>query len=80
VTSAERIAVSLEALVQHFCRTVPQAPLTAEQVAERLGVSVDKVYTMARKKQLRATKIGRAVRFNIQDVESFADQRPRLIA
>lgn len=81
MTAATRIAIALERIADHLDRAKPPAPLTAEQVAERLGVSVDKVYQMARKKELRSTKHGRAVRFAVADIERYlADQRPRLIA
>ena len=37
--------------------------LTADEVAERIGVSHDKVYTMARKNEIPHVKLGRKVLF-----------------
>jgi excisionase family DNA binding protein len=80
MTPADRIAVALERIADHLCKSAPPAPLTAEQVAERLGVSPDKVYALARQKKLKSTKIGRAVRFKATDVDEYLTPRPRLIA
>lgn len=71
---AERIAVALEQLVQHFCKLQPAKPLTAEQVAQRLGVSAGKVYQLVRAKSLRAIKVGRSVRFKAEDVEAYTNR------
>jgi excisionase family DNA binding protein len=75
MTPAERIAVALERIADHICKSAPPAPLTAEEVAQRLGVSSDKVYQLARTKNLRSIKIGRSIRFKATDVEAYKDRR-----
>jgi excisionase family DNA binding protein len=71
MTPDERIAVALERIADHFASVQPQAPLTAEEVAKRLGVSIFKVYGLARDEKLRHTKIGRSVRFRATDVDEY---------
>lgn len=55
--------------------TVGQLPenLSAKQAAERLGVSLEKVYSMCRSGQLRCRKIGRTIRIQSRDLQDFMD-------
>ncbi len=75
MTTAQRIAAALERIADHLDRAKPAAPLTAEEVAERLGVTAGKVYQLARCRSLRAIKIGRAVRFKAEDVEAYKNRK-----
>lgn len=45
--------------------------LTAKEVADILGISVNKVYELARSGAIKSAKIGGSVRFNPQDLISF---------
>ncbi len=75
MTPAERIAAALERIADHLDRARPPAPLTAEEAAERLGVSAGKVYQLARCRSLRSIKVGRSVRFKADDVEAYKNRR-----
>jgi excisionase family DNA binding protein len=82
----KRITKALERIADHLDRAKPPAPLTAEQVAERLGCSAEKVYKLARTGQLNCSRVGRLYRFTADDIAKYqagADKtkRPlRLIA
>jgi excisionase family DNA binding protein len=45
--------------------------LTPEQLAERFGVLKSQVYRLAREGDLPCVRIGRYVRFRLEDVEQF---------
>ncbi len=51
--------------------STPVKHLTADQLAERWGISRYSVYEKVKKQQIPALKIGRAVRFRIIDVEAW---------
>ncbi len=43
---------------------------TAEQVGEYFSVSSDLIYLLARRKEIPSIKIGRLVRFRLEEVEA----------
>ena len=45
--------------------------LTANQVSEQLGLSLTKVYDLARQGDLKSYKFGTAVRFDQKDVSEY---------
>jgi excisionase family DNA binding protein len=47
--------------------------LTAEQVAERWQCPVSQVYRLARDGRLRCVRLGRYVRFRLEDIEAFEE-------
>jgi excisionase family DNA binding protein len=47
--------------------------LTAEEDARRFGVRPWAIYQLARKGTLRSIRIGRRVRFRLQDIERFEE-------
>jgi excisionase family DNA binding protein len=47
------------------------APLTIQQAAERLGVSIDTVRRRIAEGQLRATKHGRVIRISETEIQRF---------
>ena len=47
--------------------------LTSEQVAERLNVSPDFVWRLARQRQIPFVMLGRAYRFRSSDVDAYED-------
>jgi len=49
--------------------------LTAEQVAERLSVSVSLIYKLRRERRLRCVRIGRLYRFHPEDVLALMSER-----
>jgi excisionase family DNA binding protein len=83
MTPAERIAIALERIADHICKSAPDdtAPvplmLTAHQAATMLGVSARKVYTLATEGRLRSKRIGRVVRFHPADIEQYIDDVDR---
>jgi excisionase family DNA binding protein len=51
--------------------TIRDAPLTLQQAAERLGVSVDTVRRRIADGQLRAAKHGRVIRISESEIQRF---------
>lgn len=47
--------------------------LTADEVAERLGIPVYSVYALAREGEIPHLRIGRRVRFREEDLEAWED-------
>lgn len=47
--------------------------LTADEVAARFGVARWVIYQLARKGALRVVRIGRRMRFRLEDVEAFEE-------
>lgn len=45
--------------------------LTRQEVADKLGVSVDKVSTEVKNGNLKAIKMGKTYRFNKDDIDAF---------
>jgi excisionase family DNA binding protein len=76
VTELDRlIALETAALHQSSSVTLDQDLISAPAAAKRLGISVVYVYELARTKQIPATRIGRAVRFRISDLTTYANRR-----
>jgi excisionase family DNA binding protein len=56
-----------------------QRLLKAEEIAARLGLKVQTVYTMARRGELEKVKLSRkCLRFRADDVERFIERRSRI--
>lgn len=56
----------------------PAALLTREQAADRLAVSVPTVDRLIARRELRAVRIGRAVRVRPADLERFLGRLPEV--
>jgi excisionase family DNA binding protein len=54
--------------------------LTAQEVAEMLGVHVNYVYAEAKRGRIPSVPIGRLRRFRIDDIERWLDQNSGLAA
>lgn len=52
-------------------------PATREKAAEYLGISVGTVDNLVRSKQLKATRIGKAVRFRWEALDDFVSKRSK---
>ena len=63
VNQLENISERLERLESRSEYNTDITMLEAKEVAERIGVSHDKVYSMARKKEIPHVKLGRKVLF-----------------
>ena len=48
--------------------------MTTQDVAEFLKVKVDRVYELVATKRLRASRVGRQLRFTQKDVEEFLER------
>ena len=53
---------------------IPKRLLTANEVAEILGVSRSKAYRMMRIKELPTISIGKNVRVSVEDLEKYISQ------
>jgi len=51
---------------------------TAQQVADRLGISNKMVYDLAQKGVIRSHKFGWLVRFNPDDIDKYIEQSRRV--
>ena len=51
--------------------TLPGQLLTADQVAQRLGIRLHRTYELAREGQIPSVRIGRTIRFDPVAVEEF---------
>ena len=58
---------------------VAQALLTADEVAERLGIAPSYVYELAKSGELRAVRFGKYVRFDPTDIDAFIMQHKRAL-
>lgn len=50
---------------------VPQQLMTAEEVAQRTGLTKSRVYDLARRKQIPVIRLGRLMRFSREAIEEF---------
>ena len=48
--------------------------LTPQQVCEMLQIKPPRIYEMVKDRRLKAVKVGRLLRFRIQDVEAFIER------
>ncbi len=48
--------------------------LTPPQVSEFLQVKIPRVYELVAAKRLRAVRVGRQLRFRLQDIETFLER------
>jgi len=48
--------------------------LTAQEVAEMLSLKPSTVYAMSSSRQIRRVKIGRALRFKLQDIQRLIEE------
>ena len=68
----------LEAYREHVAerasQNIPPKPLNAEQVAEILKISRSQTYELVRHGKLRAVRMGRLVRFRMQDVQAYIEE------
>lgn len=55
-------------------RSAPTALLTREQAAERLAISIVTIDRLILRRELRAVRIGRAVRVRVADLERFVER------
>lgn len=52
-------------------RATPPAAQTAEEAARRLGVNRETIYRLSREGKLRGCRVGKAIRFPLEEVERF---------
>jgi len=51
-----------------------RAHLSPQEVAEYLGVHVNRIYELVKDHRLRATKVGRLLRFDYRDLKEFKER------
>ncbi len=53
----------------------PQGLLTVKEASTMLGVPARRVYELAGRRELRAARIGRSVRFRRRDIDAYIEER-----
>ena len=65
------VAAAILAVGERLTGSQPENALSPKQAAAQLGVSVDLVYDLCQRGQLRSLKVGRAVRIKPRDLEDY---------
>jgi excisionase family DNA binding protein len=53
----------------------PQGLLTVKEASTMLGVPARRVYELASRRELKAVRIGRSVRFRRRDIDAYIEER-----
>lgn len=72
-TGGDKAAAAILALAAVLLgeRAAPPTALTAEEAAGRLGVNRETIYRLNREGKLRGCRVGKALRFPLEEVERF---------
>lgn len=60
-------------VLAHVTSQVQVENFSVRQAADRLGVSIEKIYALCRSGELRHSKIGRTIRIQAHDLQDYCD-------